>query len=91
MKQFEYYDSQFSKEGIVLVNLRRWLNDESVDKNVTPPTLSSAQTPPPTPYSAGWTDLSFKSMTPQQLNGCAQKLPLPIPHSAMHTPPVRVA
>ena len=39
MKQFEYYDSQFSSEGMVLVNLRRWLNDESVDKNVTLPTL----------------------------------------------------
>jgi hypothetical protein len=39
VKQFEYYDSQFSSEGMVLVNLRRWLNDESVDKNVTPPTL----------------------------------------------------
>jgi hypothetical protein len=33
LKRFEYYDSMRGSEGSVLINLRRWLEDEHQDKN----------------------------------------------------------
>ena len=56
-KRFEYYDSLRGPPGMVLTNLRRWLEDESLDKKKVPFDTS------------GWTEVVWKQgQTPQQRN-----------------------
>ena len=57
LKRFEYYDSLFGDPGDVLLNLRRWLEDESVDKRNTRFDASS------------YVDVVYKTSTPKQSNG----------------------
>jgi len=57
-KRFEYYDSLRGPPDMVLTNLRRWLEDESLDKKKVPFDTS------------GWTEVVWKrGQTPQQCNG----------------------
>jgi sentrin-specific protease 1 len=57
-KRFEYYDSLRGSPNMVLTNLRRWLEDESLDKKKVPFDTS------------GWTEVVWKQgQTPQQCNG----------------------
>ncbi|KOO28947.1 sentrin sumo-specific protease [Chrysochromulina tobinii] len=57
-KRFEYYDSLRGPPDMVLTNLRRWLEDESLDKKKVPFDTS------------GWTEVVWKQgQTPQQRNG----------------------
>jgi sentrin-specific protease 1 len=55
--RFEYYDSLRGPPGMVLTNLRRWLEDESLNKKQVPLDTS------------GWTEVVWKQgQTPQQRN-----------------------
>jgi sentrin-specific protease 1 len=56
-RRFEYYDSLRGSEDRVLEHLRRWLADEHQDKKKAAYDTSE------------WTDVSWKSGTPQQRNG----------------------
>ena len=56
-KRLEYYDSMRGGEGQVLVNLRRWLEDEHQEKKKAPFDT------------AGWPDIAWKRDTPEQHNG----------------------
>ena len=56
-KRFEYYDSLRGSEDRVLEHLRQWLENEHEDKKKAPYDTS------------GWTDIAWKSGTPQQRNG----------------------
>jgi len=57
-KRFEYYDSLRGSADRVLEHLRQWLEDEHEDKKKAPYDTS------------GWTDIVWKSGTPEQENGC---------------------
>ena len=56
-RRFEYYDSLRGGEGAVLRYLRRWLEDEHLEKMKAP--LDTSE----------WTEAVWKSGTPQQQNG----------------------
>ena len=56
-RRFEYYDSLRGSPDEVLINLRKWLQEESRDKKGAEFDVE------------GWTDVSFKSGTPLQKNG----------------------
>lgn len=57
LKRFEYYDSLRGSEDLVLIHLRKWIEDESMDKKKVPFDTS------------GFQDVAYKAGTPQQRNG----------------------
>ena len=56
-KRLEYYDSLRGGADAVLTNLRRWLQDEHLEKKKAPYDAS------------GFTEVQWKRGTPQQRNG----------------------
>jgi len=56
-RRFEYYDSLRGSAESILTNLRRWLEDESLDKKKVPYDTSE------------WTEVVWKAKTPTQRNG----------------------